>query len=135
MKQEKDILKDRQELKKMPYKTPDGYFEYLRIKNMKTLTDVQVCRRPANRALLYTAAAAAVTLLVAAGGFFLTKSEPADHFTEEDYLVFSDEMTDAIYNEVADQYASMQKITQEDIVEYLIHTGTEIEDIYITKNI
>ena len=39
-------------------------------------------------------------------------------------------MTNAVYQEsYTDQYATAQELTEDDLIEYLIYTGVEIEEI------
>ena len=118
----KDIL-ETPELRKMPFRVPEGYFPYLKDRAMGR------CRQNSARSghLRYVALAATFLLLVAAGGFFLERQN-RDTFTEEDYIVFSDEMVNTIYDTYSEQYADIQDPTQEDIIEYLIYIGVDIED-------
>ena len=125
----KDILQDNN-LRQMPYSTPDGYFEGLKV-GLKMIpirdkSGTRVLRKVAR----YTAIAASVALLFTAGRFIYGKLADADEFTEEDYIVFSEEMTNAVYQEsYTDQYATAQDLTEEDLIEYLIYAGVEIEEI------
>jgi hypothetical protein len=64
-------------------------------------------------------------LLVAAGGFFLGRSSVS--YSEEGYLGYSDyEMIETVY-ETEDMYADA--ITEDDIIEYLIYIGAEIDEL------
>ena len=120
--QDKDILRDHIHLKEMPFSTPDGYFDGLKQK-------VTSCHSSTiwNKFTPYVALAAMFALLVAAGSFFLGHASE-DCYTEEDYIVFSDNMTNIIFNEYEQQYAEV--INEDDIIEYLIYTGIDIEDLY-----
>ena len=114
-----DIL-DNKLLKAMPYEVPEGYFD-----NLRKSLGKKTWRRTWN----WTAylAAASFAMLVAAGGFLLGR-DPGQELSYEDYIVFSDDMTNAILEESYLQYA--EALTDEDIVEYLIYTDTELEELY-----
>lgn len=115
-----DIL-DNKSLKAMPYSTPEGYFDNLQ--SSLLLKSVKQKRRwPA-----YIAIAASFALLIAAGGWFMLNNSPTD-FSQEDYIVFSDEMTNTIMYEEDLWYADAA--TEEDMIEYLIYIGTEIDELY-----
>ena len=118
---EKDILKDDKALKEMPFSTPEGYFDNLQ--SSLLLKSVKQKRRwPA-----YIAIAASIALLIAAGGWLMLNNSPTD-FSQEDYIVFSDEMTNTIMYEEDLWYADAA--TEEDMIEYLIYIGTEIDELY-----
>ena len=116
-----DIL-DNKSLKTMPYKVPEGYFEELK-DNLRPV----VRHGSPWRKVSYTAIAATVALLIGAGAFLL-KSEAETDFTQEDYLVFSDDMTNTIFYSDDELYA--EAVTEDDIIEYLIYIDTEIEELY-----
>ena len=125
----KDILQDNN-LRQMPYSTPDGYFEGLKAGLKMIPVREKSGTRVLRKVVRYTAIAASVALLFTAGRFIFGKLAGADEFTEEDYIVFSDEMTNAIYQEsYTEQYASTQKLTEEDLIEYRIDIGVEIEEL------
>ena len=83
----------------MPYSTPDGYFEGLKA-GLEAIPARQTIRVRHWRR--YAGIAAAAVLLLAER---LTRE---DEFTEEDYIVFSDEMVNAIFQEYAEQYAGLE---------------------------
>jgi hypothetical protein len=120
---EKDILRDNPQLKAMPFETPSGYFETLKdgLKAGGIQPSVWIRTAP------YVALAAMFTVLVAAGGFFLT-GYGEDEFTEEDYIVFSEDMTNTIFYDSDLQYADA--LTEDDIIEYLIHSDVDVEELY-----
>ena len=128
MKTEKDILKSECRLKSMPYDTPDGYFAELK-HSLKMKTNPVAEQTHSNKVMRFIpqlALAASFALLVAAGGFFLGRSS-VNNFREEDYLVYSDDvMIETLYN-TDDIYA--EAITDEDIIEYLIYIGAEIDEL------
>ncbi len=98
--EEKDILQNRG-LKQTPYDVPEGYFSSLE-QNLKSIP-----WQNTEKVTPYIAIAATFALIMAAGGFFVGKS-----WTE---------------NNIAEQYA--EAVTEDDILEYLIYTGVEIEEL------
>lgn len=127
---EKDIMKEIPKLQQIPYDIPEGYFSDLK-KNLKSIPERENAVRSLTwrKVMTYAAIAAASALLIVAGGFYLSGIGQEDYFTEEDYIVFSEQMTSTIYYESSSQYADTKTMTQDDIVEYLIETGTEIEEL------
>ena len=124
MKTEKDILKGNAHLKEMPFSTPEGYLDELK-------SQMKVCQKPAAvhkpafwRFTPQIAMAAAFALLLAVGGFFLDRRSDPD-FTQEDYIVFSDEMTNTISYGYEDLYADV--LTEDDIIEYLVYSDIDFE--------
>jgi hypothetical protein len=95
---------------KLPFSTPEGYFDQVktRLKAIPQQESIQIKERPVKRFVLLSAIAAAVALLLTAGGFFLGR--------------ISEERS-------WEMLASGDTITDEDIIEYLIYIGAEIEDI------
>jgi hypothetical protein len=45
-----------------------------------------------------------------------------------DYIVFSDDMTNTLLYDIDELYADA--LSDDDIIEYLIYTGVEIEELY-----
>ena len=127
---ERDILQEAS-LKKCPYSVPEGYFESLKGQAVmySKPTPAPVFRF---KKVLMTAVsmAAMFILMVTAGTFLLEKTTPSDDMTHEDYIVFSDGYFDLeMYEDnMSEQYADAS-ISNEDIVEYLIYTGVEIEEL------
>ena len=73
--------------------------------------------------------AAAIAVLVAAGSLLFRYPSSENEFTEEDYLVFSDEFsTDVIYS-ASTLYAYSENLSDEDIIEYLIDSDWEVDNI------
>jgi hypothetical protein len=95
---------------KLPFSTPEGYFDQVktRLKAIPQQESIQIKERPVKRFVLLSAIAAAVALLLTAGGFFLGR--------------ISEERS-------WEMLASGDTITDEDIIEYLIYIGAELEDI------
>lgn len=127
MKTEKDILKDNPSLKEMPFSTPESYFEELK-SQMRVCSRPEVANRPAFRQFApQIALVAAFTLLLAVGSLFLAKDQETD-FSEEDYIVFSDDLTNTILYGSDDLYADLA--TEDDIIEYLINSDINLEEQY-----
>lgn len=122
-----DILKE-PSLKEMPFGLPENYFENLKKQTKGIARQDATVIRPKRRLVPYIAAAM-LAMLLTAGGFMLGWISGNENFTEEDYIVFSDDMTNIAYDVISDQYADAETMTQDDIIEYLIYTGTEIEDM------
>ena len=103
---EKDILQNRG-LKQTPYDVPEGYFSSLE-QNLKSIPWQNTEKVTTwKKVTPYIAIAATFALIMADGGFFVGKS-----WTE---------------NNIAEQYA--EAVTEDDILEYLIYTGVEIEEL------
>ena len=117
MKNEKNILKENAELKSMPFTVPEGYFKGLKaelkmIPKQQTKPSKVIKWRPFVR---FASIAAVVAALITAGAFFLEKDNSDTGFT--------------VIQEETDYFADLQSLTEEDIIEYLISTGVELEDI------
>lgn len=128
---EKDILKELPQLKKMPYEVPEGYFEAFKGKAATKNTPsagIFVKLTP------YLATAAAFLFLVTAGTLLLETVTPEPEFSQEDYLVFSDNIVNTIVMELeyGDQIAEAE-INDEDIINYLIDNGITAEEVEYSK--
>ena len=123
-----DILKETRELKEMPFSVPENYFDGLKasLKMIPQQTESVASSRLRLGRLI--AMAASFALLIAAGSFFLGRNSHEDFLSEEDYLVYADDMTIAIEEE-SDQFAEAWSMTDEDIIEYLLATGIEVEEV------
>lgn len=122
--QDKDILEN---MKKMPFRLPEGYMDSLKAE-LKTIPErkerkINVFQRLAP----YVSLAAAFALIATAGGV-LIKDTMEEEYGYEDYIVFSEDMTSIILYDSEDQYADV--LTEEDLIDYLIYTGTEVEELY-----
>ena len=116
MKNEKHILKDNTELKSMPFTVPEGYFEGLKAE-LKTIPKQAKPARVVKWKpfVRFASIAAVIAALITAGAFFLGKDGEDAGFT--------------VIQEDAGYYADLQSLTEDDIIEYLISTGVELEDI------
>ena len=125
--QDNDILKQDGNLKEMPFSLPEGYMESLR-KELKTIPQRNTKKISIfNRILPYISLAAAFAMIVTIGGFILEKTTQQD-LSYEDYIVFSDDMTNTLLYDTDELYADA--LSDDDIIEYLIYTGVEIEELY-----
>ena len=124
---DKDILQSNRELKGNPFRLPEGYIDSLK-SELKTIPKQKEEKRPVFQILLpYISLAAAFAMIVAIGGLLLEKTATED-FTDYDYILFSEDMTNTVIDMSEDQYADA--LTDEDIIEYLIYSGVEIEELY-----
>ena len=131
MKMENDILKDCAQLKQMPFAVPEGYFESFKEEISRPRVRKMDFR---TRIAPYLALAAVFIFLVTAGTFILERSVPAYQMTEEDYVIFSDNISTTIAYEM--EYGSQlaeADISEEDIISYLIYTGVTAEQIELSK--
>lgn len=127
---DKDILKEAGKLKEMPFSTPEGYFDSLK-KNLKAIPLQQSA--PAKviqwkRTTRFAAAAAATAAILIVGSIIFEKPQQYDFYEDEDYIAYSEDMTNTIFMDY-ELYAEADELTIDDIIEYLIYTGTELEDI------
>ena len=126
----RDILAENPGLKNKPYGVPEGFFESF-------MADMKMQAQPKQMTLFerlmpYASMAAVFVFLLAAGTFFLQRTTPAEEFTHEDYLVFSQNAINSEYYEDMYQIADAG-IAEEDIIEYLIYSGITAEEIEICK--
>ena len=120
-----DILKD-PSLKECPFTTPEGYFDDLKKRAIRYSQPVQTPVHQSRKIIMsLTSVAAAFIIMIAAGAFFLSHNSQDDMFTQEDFLVFSSDITDDL---LFDTYAETD-ILEDDIIEYLIYSGESREDI------
>ena len=128
-----DILHNSSDkLRKMPYIIPDGYFEDFIRTNQISGTAEQAAHSTQMRKLApYLSMAAAFLLIVTAGRFLMQYTSTADEMTYEDYLVHSDIMIEAEYEN--DIQIAEALPAEEDIIEYLIYTGVTAETIELSK--
>ena len=100
---EQDILQDPQ-LRETPFHVPENYFSTLNenLKGISKQSKVVTMKRWTRVA----AVAAGFALLISAGGMFLDWSDKQ-----------------------MPSFAEAHEITNEDIIEYLIYTGVDVEDL------
>jgi len=131
VKQNEDILKTCAELKQMPFSVPEGYFDAFKTENARACAQkVGLWDR-----LAPIAAMAAVFIFLAASGTFLLEHSVRSYdMTEEDYVMFSDNMTNAIAYEMEyEAKIAEAEASEEDIINYLIYTGVTAEHIELSK--
>lgn len=125
----KDILKENLKLKDMPFGVPEGYFESFR-------QGVRVQQEPSfwKRFAPYASVAAAFLLIVSVGTLILENTTYGDEMTQEDYILFSDNMMNTISYEMDEEYQIAEaEINDEDIINYLIYSGISAEEIELSK--
>lgn len=126
----RDILADNPKLKEQVYSVPDGYFSVFKA-GMTPYASVEPSL--ARRLVPYLSMAAVFIFLVTAGTFFLQQTTPADEFTQEDFILYSSNISGiGLYEEEPDQLADAG-IADEDIIEYLIYSGISAEEIELSK--
>lgn len=126
----RDILADNPKLKDQVYSVPDGYFSEFKA-GMMPYASVEPSL--ARRLVPYLSMAAVFIFLVTAGTFFLQQTTPADEFTQEDFILYSSNISGiGLYEEEPDQLADAG-IADEDIIEYLIYSGISAEEIELSK--
>ena len=123
-----DILADPQ-LRKQAHTAPEGYFEEFK-SQMKPYRTAQ--QNWAERLVPLVSMAATFILMVTAGTFFLQRTTPSEEFTQEDFLVFSSDVSRMDYYDEMDHIADAG-IADEDIIEYLIYSGVSAEEIELSK--
>ena len=127
---DKDILKETGKLKEMPFGTPAGYFDSLR-ENLKTIPQQHSASAKVTqwkKITRFAAAAAAVAAMTIVGSIIFEKPQMHDAYDDEDYIAYSDELTSTAFTD-EELYAEADELTIDDMIEYLIYTGTELEDI------
>lgn len=126
-----DILHNySEELRKTPFKVPEGYFAQVKGDMIRSASAVEKVS-PWKKISPYVSVAAAFIFLITAGTFILEKSSSADDMTYEDYLVHSDILISAGYEQ--DSQIADASIVDEDIIEYLIYTGISAEALELSK--
>lgn len=126
----RDILADNPKLKEQVYSVPNGYFSEFKA-GMTPYASVEPSL--ARRLVPYLSMAAVFIFLVTAGTFFLQQTTPADEFTQEDFILYSSNISGiGLYEEEPDQLADAG-IADEDIIEYLIYSGISAEEIELSK--
>ena len=127
-----DILTSQKELKDNPFGVPAGYFEAFKstMSEMVATPKISVWRR----SVPYMAAAACLALLLSAGTLLLNSLNQYDEFTQEDYILFSDNMINtAMYEDMEMDHMADAELIDEDIIEYLIYIGVSPESIELSK--
>ncbi len=120
-----DILADKAELKKMPFRTPEGYFEQFSVKGHNT-KGISSKGSRSKRVIPYITAAAMFTVIAAAGTAIMKNVLNNDSTT--DYIVWTyDEIIpytdpESLYY----SYNSEKSLSEEDIIEYLIFNDTDL---------
>lgn len=122
---EKDILQDIR-LKDCPYDVPEGYFETFKKKVSEYPRPVVIPFRERRKIFVSLISRAAIVITLITGGIVWSFSnKPAEDYSQEDFLVFSSNITD---EHLYDTYAEAD-ILEDDIIEYLIYSGESAETI------
>lgn len=133
-----DILESEKKLKEMPFSVPDGYFDNMQRQVMKRIgapaaNPVLSARKSITYRILQAAAAAAMAAAVVMGGVSLS-GNISDSRAEERMInesFFYTEMmpadTDILYDSDSYVYIADTGPSEEDIIEYLIYSGTPVE--------
>lgn len=128
----KDILTSQKELKDIPFKVPEGYFE-----SFKSEMSAKVATKkpgPWKKAAPYMAIAAALALFVALGALLKDSLDATETYSQEDYILFSDNLisTELYEDNMIDQFAEAD-LMEEDIIQYLIYIGADLESFELEK--
>lgn len=128
---EQDILATQKVLKENPFVVPEGYFDSFRSDaagRIRTNSSTGWSRKIAP----YIAVAASLAILLGIVST-LFQSIP-ESFSEEDYILFSDNMIRIDFEEdtATEQFAEAE-LYDEDIIEYLIYIGESPESIELSK--
>lgn len=136
-----DILQSSKELKQMPFTVPKDFFETMKAEARKC-TEPQVVHVSLwTRLAPYTAIAAMFLFIFTLGNLFLKSDpKPAAAVSEdlievieyEDYLVFNEVGADISLYYLSEEDQAIDMTDEEDIIEYLIYTGTS--ESYIEYN-
>ncbi len=128
-----DILNNSSDkLRQMPYSVPDGYFEgFIRRNQISGAAEQTVSATFMRKLAPYLSMAAAFLLIVTVGRFLVQYTSTDGEMTYEDYLVHSDIMIEAEYEN--DIQIAEALPAEEDIIEYLIYTGVTAETIEFSK--
>lgn len=141
-----DILSGAEELRQMPYSVPEGYFEGLEAKVRSRISDEEGSTRAVGRTrsfpkrLIPYLSAAAVAVVVAIGltlGSLGRKTVvPESGLEDSDYVFYYTELIpvtepEAIYY----SYNSVSEdLSYDDIVEYLLESGADVDDLFNDLN-
>lgn len=123
---DKDILNSLN-LQKMPYDTPEGYFE-----DFKNKAKAGVAPKTGiwGRMAPYAGMAAAFLFIFMIGKTVTEGTDGNMEITQEDYLVFTKEMPiDIIYGIESEYQVADAAINEEDVISYLIYSGISAEEI------
>lgn len=128
---EQDILTTQKMLKENPFVVPEGYFDSFR-SDAAGRIHAKSSTGWSRKIAPYIAVAASLAILLGIVST-LFQSIP-ESFSEEDYILFSDNMIriDLEEDSVTEQFAEAE-LYDEDIIEYLIYIGESPESIELSK--
>lgn len=134
MKSEQDILKSASELRNMPYTIPEGYFRRLENDVMSGIRESRERPRPVFARLApYAAMAAVFVFLVTAGSFLLERTTPRLQEEYDEFYFYTNLIPATDPYAIASVEEDPDEVLDEDIIEYLIYTGTTAEVIELSK--
>lgn len=111
---------------KMPYSVPEGYFESF----SERLAMRSARRSPLRRLAPYLSLAAMFAVIALVGTAVLKRFSPADDMEEYEKFMYSEFLLMTEPEEIYYSYNSdMSEISEEDIVNYLIHSGVSPENL------
>ena len=123
---DKDILNSLN-LKKMPFDTPDGYFERFKAGMKKEATPRSGIW---NRFAPYAGLAAAFLTIFAIGTAILERSVEDTEMIQDDYLVLYDNMPVTTIYEIGEEAQLADAgMNEEDIINYLIYSVITAEEL------
>lgn len=129
---DKDILATRSELRQQPYGVPEGYFDSFKAEMSGKLP--QADAGPWKKSMPYVAAAASLALMISAGALALGGFQSEDTLSQEDYILFSDNLISTdIYEDPSAYQVADAELLDDEIIEYLIYTGVSPEIIELSK--
>ncbi len=135
-----DILQTDKNLRRMPYKLPEGYFsdltEQLAKQRHENPVEAAVPRTLWQILAPYAAMAAMFTIIALGGKALAEMTGHQKGWTEKDEFIYTELMpvtgpSDQFYGLRDSEYIAEAEPSDNDIVEYLIYSGVSIEEINI----
>ena len=134
-----DILQSEKKLKEMPFKIPEGYFSSLEDRMARMASENAVrnatVRRPLYFRIVQAAAAAAMLSAVVLGSITLARdasdARMARQMADDSFfyleLMPATGTADILYDSDSYGYVADTGLSDEDIIDYLIYSGTPVE--------
>ncbi len=134
-----DILQTDKDLKKMPYRVPEGYFSSLSKKMAAQYPENSDIAATPERTIWhilapYTAMAAMFAIITLGGKAIMGTSVNKSEWSETEEFIYTELMpvtgpSDQIYELDKGEYIAEAGISDSDIITYLIHSGISVEEI------